>query len=108
MYFCVHPVAVAAGPAQADHLPVVDDLGARLGEQHGADERAPVRVEARRAVRLEDRDVRTKPGGVPAAGRKAPAPGDADAAVDGNAAPCTRQLRPPSKDAARLAEEVAR
>src|ERR1700730_14409681 len=104
----VEAIAVAAGAAQPDDLPVVDDFGAGLREEDSADERPAVRVEPRRAVRLEDRDMRAEPGGVPAAGGKAPAPGDPDAAVDGDAASGTRELRPPGENAARRPADLAR
>src|SRR5882724_7147411 len=103
----VEAIAVAAGAAQPDDLPVVDDLGAGLREQDRAHEWAAVRVEPRRAVRLKDRNVGAEPGGVPAAGGKAPAPGDPDAAVDGGAASGTRQFRPPGENAARRPEDLA-
>ena len=45
---------------------------------------------------------------MPAAGGKAPAPGDPDAAVDRDAAAGTRELRPPGEDAARRSEDLAR
>src|ERR1700730_15239703 len=95
----VEAIAVAAGAAQPDDLPVVDDFGAGLREEDSADERPAFRVETRRAVRLEDRDMRAEPGGVPAGGGKAPAPGDPDAAVDGDAASGTRTLQPPGEKA---------
>src|SRR6266446_8251979 len=104
----VEAIAVAAGAAQPDDLPIVDDLGAGLRKQYGTDERAAVRVEPRGAVRLEDRDMRAEPGGVPAAGGEAPAPGDADAAFDGHTAPRARQFRSPGEDAARWPEDLAR
>ena len=44
------PIAVAAGAAQSDDLPIVDDLGARLGKEHGTDERAAVRVDSQGAL----------------------------------------------------------
>src|ERR1700730_7043075 len=86
----VEAIAVAAGAAQPDDLPVVDDLGAGLRKQYRTHERAAVRVESRRAVWLEDRDMRAEPGGVPAAGGKGPAPGDPDAALNRDAAAGTR------------------
>ena len=67
----------------------------------------PVRVHPRRAVRLEHRDMRAEPGGVPAPGRKPPPSGDSDAAVDGDAAPGPWQIRPPGEDAARRPEDLA-
>ena len=83
-------------------------LALDLREQHGAHERAAVRVQPRRAVRLEDRHMRAEPGRVPAAGGEPPAPGDPDAALDRDAAPGAGQFRPPGEDAARRPEDLAR
>ena len=70
--------------------------------------RPPVRVHALRSVRFEHRHMRAEPGGVPVAGRKPPAPGDPDAALDRNAATGARQIRPPGQYAARRPKDLAR
>ena len=57
--------------------------------------RPPVRVHALRSVRFEHRHMRAEPGGAPAAGRKPPAPGDPDSALDRDAATGARQIRAP-------------
>src|SRR5438132_11908110 len=69
------PVAVAAGTAQSEHMPVVDDLGLRFAEHHRTHDGPAVRQEARRAIQLENRDMAAEPAGVPAAGSETPAPG---------------------------------
>src|ERR1700730_10526179 len=57
---------------------------------------------------LEHRHMRAEPGGLPVAGRKPPAPGDPDAALDRAAASRSRQVGPPGEDAARRSEDLAR
>src|SRR6185437_6975665 len=85
-------VAVAAGAAQAEHLPVVDDRRLLFGNEHRAGNLPSVRAEAWAAVRLEDRAMRAEPGGVPAAGREAPLPGNAVAALGDDAFAGPRKL----------------
>src|SRR4029077_18509312 len=104
----LEPVAVAAGAAQTQYMPIVDDRGFALGDQHRADELAPVGSDARAAVFLEDRAMGAEPGRMAAAGRKAPLTGDPVAARDGDALAGAGQLRPPGEDAARAAEHLDR
>ena len=104
----VQRVAVAAGAAQPQDLPVVDDLRLGFAEDHRAHLLAPVRQFARAAVRVEQRRVAAEPFGVPAAGREAPAPGDAIAALDDDRAAGSRQVRTPGEDAVAVAEHLAR
>src|SRR5437763_15789168 len=67
-----------------------------------------VRVHARGPVLLEHREMRAEPSGVTAAGRKSPAAGAPNAALDRDAAAGARQFRTPGEDAARRAEALAR
>ena len=103
----VKAVAVAAGAAQPQHLPIVDDRGFALGHQHRADQLAPVGSEARAAVLLEDRAMGAEPGRMAAAGGEAPLPGDPVAAIDGDALAGPGQFRPPGEDAARRPKDFA-
>src|SRR5882762_3224217 len=48
-----------------------------------------------------------EPGGVPASGGKAPAPGEPITALDRDSAPGAGQIRPPGEDAVRAAEDFA-
>ena len=57
---------------------------------------------------FEQRRVAAEPFGVPAAGREAPAPGDAIAALDDDRAAGSRQVRTPGEDAVAVAEYLAR
>jgi hypothetical protein len=100
-------IAVAAGAAQPEHMPVVDDLGLRFAKDHRAHDGSAIRREAWRAVRLEHRNMAAEPAGVAAAGRKAPAPGDPVAALDRDGAAGAGHVRSPGEDAARSAEHLA-
>src|SRR4051794_4857440 len=104
----VQRIAVAAGAAQTEHVPVVDDLRLGFAEDHRAHLLAAVRQFARAAVRIEQWRMAAEPFGVPAAGREAPAPGDAIAAIDDNRAASSRQVRTPGKDAVAIAEDLLR
>ena len=68
-------VAVAAGAAQADHVPGVDPGGLAGGQQQRADHDLAVGVAPGRAVGLDDAGMPAQPVGVPAAADEGPASG---------------------------------
>ena len=68
-------VAVAAGGAQADHVPGVDPGGLAGGQQQRADDDLALGVASGRAVGLDDAGMPAQPGGVPAAADERPASG---------------------------------
>ena len=78
----VHLVGIAAGAAQPDHVPDVVERRLVLAEQHGAQHRAALLVEARLAVGLDHRAMAAEPRAMLAAAGKAPAAVDDIAAVD--------------------------
>ena len=99
-------VGVAAGAAQAEHVPVVRDL--RLGTQE--DERAVVRppvAHVRRAVGVLHVAVRAQQPRVAAAAGEAPGPGQAVAALDPDGA-AIAVLGAPRQPLARTVEHRAR
>ena len=73
-------ILVAAGAAQPDRVPDVGELGAALREQHRADDRRAVGVEARLAVGLDHRHVAAEPARMMAAAGEGPGRGDPVAA----------------------------
>src|SRR6476620_9594405 len=69
-----HRVAVAAGTAQADDVPDIDNCRGTLWKQQGAQNFTALRGSHRFAVRITDRHVRAQPGRVMAAAGEVPNP----------------------------------
>src|SRR5437764_9779166 len=97
-------VAVAAGAAQTEHVPIVDDYRLGFREQHRADLLPAIRQQPRRAVRFDNRHVAAEPGRMPAAGRETPASGNPITALDRNGPAGAGQIRSPGEDAVRTAK----